>query len=130
MGVSPNKSPCRPPGTTQNVRGKPMTLDNALKDWAEWSNTQNHRLWFPKQSVVFSTGGINCWDDLENQVDSFICNAVDAAIHDLIPQETAAIYTKYIHATYRFPRFDFDQTIESAETNLSKALIKKGVAID
>jgi hypothetical protein len=107
-----------------------MTLDNALRDWAEWSNTQNHRLWYPQKSVGFATGGINCWDDLENQVDSYICNAVDTAIHDLQPIERAAIYTKYIHAVYRFPRQNFEQIIENAEQNLLKALDKKGVALD
>ena len=107
-----------------------MTLDNALRDWALWSNQQNTRLSYPQKSVGFSTGGINCWDDLADQVDSWLCNAIDASIHDLLILETATIYTVYCNAIYRHPRDEFDLHYQSAMDKLSKSLSKKGVVLD
>jgi hypothetical protein len=72
--------------------------------------------------------------DLENvaayeNLDRTLAEKTDAVINGLPPIEQCAIYHKYLHAVYRFPRGNLDDVLERAKNAIQAGLQRRDVWI-
>ena len=114
-------------------KGRNLLITDALKMWAAWQERYRLKLGYPAKSIGISSGGINCWDDLSDNVDGWICGEVDAAIVDLgraHPSQAAAVNHCYSASVFRFPRHNYPQLLENGIEWLARELKRRGLQID
>lgn len=107
-----------------------MQITEILNLWAKWQNNRNLRLGYPSKSLAIASGGLNCWDDLAEDVDGWMCGECEAAINDLQPEQFAAIHHNYLHAVYKFPRNDYPHILAGALNDLLVRLRRRGVVVE
>ena len=96
--------------------------------WAAWYRACKPRLGYPQASVGIHTGGINCYDDLEHEVDSYAAVTVDKLIDDLVPARRCAVRWAHLGEPWRFPRENEHQLYELACDDLEMGLNRWGLA--
>lgn len=85
---------------------------------------------YPKKA----SGGVTNYTsmDLDNvaayeNLDHDLAVRTNAAIDDLPPVESCAIYHKYLHAVFRFNREGLDAVLGRARENIKAGLRRRGV---
>lgn len=61
----------------------PASVAVALDCWASWMRTGRDGRGYPSKSCGFATGGIGCWDDLDESNSAHMAIAADGAIKGL-----------------------------------------------
>jgi hypothetical protein len=56
-----------------------------MECWVEWMRHGHGVKGYPQASVGFSSGGINCFDDMDSAASNYAARAVDGAIDSLDP---------------------------------------------
>ena len=110
-----------------------MIITDAMEMWAAWQERYQVNLGHSGKSPVIASGGINCWDDLAESVDSWICGEIDAAMDDLVrihPAQAAAVNHQYLHAVFRFPRGNLTELLGLALDWLFDDLTRRGVHVE
>jgi hypothetical protein len=102
-------------------------VERNLRNWVSWMHAGSKPDGYPK----WACGGITNYTsmDLDNiaayeSLDSGLAEATNAAIDDLAPVESCAIYHTYLHAVFRFNRTSLDDALARAREKL-KALLRK-----
>lgn len=116
-------------GTSDSDVHRICRLRGILEGWAEWMKRESVSLGYPKASIGFKTGGINCFDDLADAVDLATYQAVDAAIGSLPPVLSCAIHHCYLASVYRFGRMQYEDALALAHDRLIETLPKRGVVL-
>lgn len=81
-----------------------MELDfllNILDNWALWMRSDNHRLGYPKKSILLSSGGESVegvLDDMMQEMDLKHVEIIDALIEDLPKDLKMALYARYLRS--------------------------------
>ena len=108
-------------------------LSLLLEDWVEWCKLFKEKTGYPKKSAGFATGGINCYDDMEDSIKNDKYDSLTAAVKDLYDENqvyAAAIYMRYgISRVFRFPRDNFEQTLILAHDRLVIICKRKGIVL-
>lgn len=102
-----------------------------LEEWADWQKGYRVRIGYPGRSAGFCAGGYvsRTFDEMCEDSDRDISALVDAAINDLVPVQSAAIYRRYLGALFRSVRVPYETALIDAHIALMASLPKKGVAI-
>ena len=97
-----------------------IRLDWHLSNWRTWMHSgELSKLRAPAKSAGFMAGGYNNdFDSMCEIADVRAARAMDAMIESLPANETAAIHHRYLHAVYRFPRGNFEKSLQSARERL------------
>lgn len=66
-----------------SISGVPPSVAVALDCWAAWMRKGNYGIGYPKKSVGFVTGGINCFDDMGDEAENHLAISADGAIKGL-----------------------------------------------
>jgi hypothetical protein len=102
----------------------PNRVENYLILWAAWYRSCKPKLGYPSASIGIETGGINCYDDLEHQVDSYAAVTVDKLIGDLTASKQCAVRWAHLGEPWRFSRQNeqelYDQACEDLEMGLNR----------
>src|SRR5689334_1767432 len=85
-----------------------------LVRWAAWTRAHKPKLGYPAKSPGFATGGINCYDDLQESADDHACRTMDKLVEDLKPAPRAAVRHCHLGEVWRFPRNNYDELYEEA----------------
>ena len=110
-----------------------MVITDALELWADWQQRYRLKLGFPAKSMGIASGGVNCWDDVSDGVDSWICEVIEASVNDLSinhPAQAAAVNHRYCHAVFLFPRNSYADLLGKALDWLAEDLDRRGVYVD
>jgi hypothetical protein len=81
-----------------------MDLDfllNILDNWALWMRSDNHRLGYPKKSILLSSGGESvegAFDHMVEEMDLKHVETIDAIIEDLPKELKMALYARYLRS--------------------------------
>ena len=106
-----------------------MRLDDALMMWVVWIKRSRIDLRMSASSV-FCKDGLSCWDDLEDELDNWICRVVNVSVSDLKPLLYNAIVHKYLLERFRFPYEFYQIALLDARVSLQKMLISRHVILD
>lgn len=102
-------------------------LDGLLKEWASWVRRYKGAVQAGSGSAGMSSGGINCWDDVEGRVDAMRFDAVAAAVDGLDKAQRGAIDRQY------FPSAESQQPeqvlLYKAYSKLIMSLDRRGVVV-
>ncbi len=100
-----------------------------LEDWARWQGCYSMNLGYPSKSAGISSGGLQTFDDMCDQCDNAMMQAVDACVSDLQTIQQAAIMKRYgIAAVFRFNRVAYEDVLLSAHLSLMSAFKRKSIA--
>ena len=106
-----------------------MRLEDALIMWVGWIKRSRVDLRF-SASAAFCRDGLSCWDDLEDELDYWICRVVNVSVNDLEPLLYNAIAHKYLLERFRFPYEFYQIALIDARCCLQKILISRHVVLD
>lgn len=79
----------------------PDNADRLLRIWADYMRRGTVGKGAPTKSAGFATGGIGCWDDLEESVDSSLATEVNTILNDMTGQHYCAISNHYASRVWR-----------------------------
>lgn len=105
------------------------SVDIALRAWARWMSSSSHlqELTYPAVSPCFATGGINCWDDLEDAGDGYRVTTLDAIIDSLEITQRSAIYNRYLASLFRGRPGTLEEALSNAVWEIKKKMFEKGL---
>ena len=106
-----------------------MQLEHALELWAQWLKNSRINIGMASGSA-FSKNGLGCWEELEEEVDNWICEIVDTSVNDLIPLYQSAIFHKYLAEKFRFDYSLFEPSLNQSYQFLKKMLVSRHVILD
>ncbi len=113
---------------TVTVTQEEHLLDWHLRNWADWMRSGDGNLGYPHAACGCRGNGFHGdFDGLLEESDRTCAIALNAAIDDLPPIETAAIYHTYLYAVYRFPRGALDAALTRARAALVTKMNRKGL---
>jgi hypothetical protein len=106
------------------------TIDYYLDIWKRWMHAPDHlRLGYKRKVSAFATGGINCWDDQEEEVDQSAAHSMDAIIGSLPDLQKLAIemHCGLMVKVWASNRLDFDVLLTMAYRSIWSRLEQKGL---
>ena len=120
---------CATPGTsTGSGRMTDDRLEWHLLNWQLWMHSGHGVEGLPRSSVGLSSGGGQAaFDDLADASERRVAAACNAIIESLAPAPAAAIYNRYLHAVYRFPRDDQEAQFSRGRECVRVGLMAKGI---
>lgn len=80
----------------------PIDVDRLLRLWSDFMRLGTVGNGYPKRSAGISCGGINCWDDVEDELDSSRATEVNTVMNDLENRHYCAISNHYCSKVWRF----------------------------
>lgn len=104
-------------------------LDELLYLWERWmrSNQAYRELWYPDGAAGCVGGGYSqTFEDMLEQVDARVVEAVNGAVESLSPIEQCAVLHVHLHAVFRF-REPMEDVYQRARGLLKAALPMRGV---
>lgn len=115
-------------GSTAADLGTPARVEWHLDNWKRWKRTGNHQGAYGNCAVGLSTGGASKeFDEMAEDMDRRSAVILNTLIDDLPPAQSCAIYTRYLHSVFRFPRNNFESLLESAKRALGRGMAIKGI---
>ena len=107
-----------------------MRIKEIMLMWADWHRAGRSRLGYPSRAAVIATGGVNCWDDIAEGVDTWICSETETAVNDLEPIQACAIHHCYLHSVYRWPRGNYPEVLGVALDMVAERLKSLNVLVE
>ena len=106
----------------------PERLEWHLLNWRTWMYSGRGVEGLPRKSAGLTTGGGQAhFDDLADASERRVAAACNAVIEGLPPSQSAAIFSEYLHAVYRFPRDNRAQCLELAKEGVRAGLERRGI---
>lgn len=103
-------------------------LEWHCRNWADWMHSGRGVQGLPRSSVGLSTGGGQAsFDDLADGSERRVAAACNAIIEGLPPAVSAALFNKYLHAVYRFPRGNQEECLERGRQGVRAGLERRGI---
>lgn len=113
---------------TLAIAAVPMSVGNALAAWADWMRGDVVSEGLPSSSAGFATGGISCWDDLEEEGHAYAGAAVDVAVRKLDVVPRTCIEVIWLgHSYWENKRLDLEVTAAKGIEAIYLTLCEKGV---
>lgn len=105
-------------------------VGECLMMWKDAQDRGGMMLGFPKQSAVFSSGGVNCWDDIEDGAWHYIVTLMDTIIRDLpnVQRLSVLMVTGQMAKVFSFGRITIEEAFDLAVDNIWRKLHVWGVA--
>lgn len=107
-----------------------MKLQDTLTLWADWLKSSKISVGYSACSTGFSTDGSNCWNDFENEIDRWICEAVNASVNDLEAILARAIYHHYLSEDFLFGFNHYWGSLHLAHKQLERSLKQRHIVLD
>lgn len=104
----------------------PHRVDALLAMWALWMKAGSVGTGYPKKSAGIASGGINCWDDLSDEIDAHTVTTVNTILHDLDHRHYAAISNFYCGKMWNY-RGDETETLKAALVAFEKRAVNRGL---
>lgn len=106
-----------------------VMASRALEAWSEWMESPSdlRALWYPGKSAGFATGGINCYDDLEDGGAAILAQAIGQIVEELPLIQKSAIYHHYLATVWRAREGVLEQALEDGTLAVAKAMVVRGV---
>jgi hypothetical protein len=108
-------------------------LKYCLDVWREWMHHDNAKLGYPSKAACFATGGISCYDDMEEAADKAIVDAVNGVMASwrevnksyrcLVIEISLGLAPK----VFTFNRMSFEDALDDAHVSMEIGLRKRGV---
>lgn len=101
----------------------------ALLIWADWQRARSdlRELWYPRTAAGFASGGIGCYDDLAESLDSQMAQALDVIIEGLDLIERSAIHHHYLASVFRGREGVLEESLERAVIKIGRKLVERGL---
>ena len=106
-----------------------MTILEILDVWSNWHKHQPLKLGYPSKSLAIASGGVNCWDDVEQGVDTWIAGETESAINDLPPDQYIVIHRQYVNERLQTNQIVSGQLLTKAHETITSTLRRKGVVV-
>lgn len=105
------------------------SVDVALQAWARDQRRASYlrELTYPSVSPCFATGGINCWDDVEDSGEAYLALAMDSIIDSLELIQRSAICNRYLASVFRGREGTLEAALASAVTEIKRKMFEKGL---
>lgn len=109
-------------------------LKECLEIWRDWMRQGGVNIGYPKQSLVISSGGINCWDDWNDAGDSVVAGIVDAAMTDIkqdgLAHVAAAVEMSLglLPMVFTYRRMRYEDALELGHKRIYRKLQSEGMA--
>lgn len=105
-------------------------LVGLLEEWAHWQRGYRMKLGYPSRSCGVSSDAGSSFEDLCDSVDAQTMSTVDAVVNDLVPAQCAAVMKRYgVAVVFRFPRANYEQSLQDAHERLLVELPRKGCIV-
>lgn len=102
-----------------------------LETWATWMRGPDGPEGLPQRACGGLLSNFTTLDaDNEKaygRLDNWIAERVNAVVSDLAPAPKAAIYHRFLHAVYRFPRGNYVEILQSAMERIRDGLRERQV---
>lgn len=107
-----------------------FVADRGLHDWARWMRAPSdlREMWYPAKSAGFVTGGIGCWDDLEDECDSYRAQGVSVIVEQLEVTQKSAVYNRYLGCVFRGRPGVLEEELKAALDRVGREMIVRGLA--
>lgn len=102
-----------------------------LDTWRAWLKGDKGVKGYAERATYATSGGINCWDDLEEEVDGRIAVKVDVVMDDLLranPRYAYALRAEMLGEAVRF-RGDPIEIVPLASAEFLRRAIKAGIVV-
>ena len=106
----------------------PQSVASAMEDWSNWMRHGTGVKGYPGASVGFTTGGVNCFDDLDDAAANYAARAVDGAIDSLDHVSRTCIGIIWLGHTIRLNRINVEDKAIEAVRIIWRGLQIRGVA--
>lgn len=106
----------------------PQAVDRLLRIWAQYMKRGKVGNGYPKRSFVVLSGGVNCWDDFEEEVDSGTATEVNTIMGDLDNRHYCAISNFYCAKVWNF-RGDTPDFLLEAIADFGKRAQRRGLVM-
>lgn len=112
------------------MSGLEQTVDGALRQWAAWMRgpSEIRELGYPSEAAGFATGGISCYDDLDESVLSIQVHGVDVIIAELPVLERSAVHHTYLCCVFRAREGVLEQALANAIQVIGRKMVARGLA--
>jgi hypothetical protein len=103
-------------------------LEWHLLNWRDYMRSGSVTTGYPKHSIGVSTGGGQAhFDDLADASEHRVAISCNAIIEGLPPAQSAAIFSQYLHAVFRFPRGNREECLALAREGVRRGLDRRGI---
>ena len=114
--------------TTAIVKDESYWLDGIFQNWVRWMHSDELPEGLPDKGcggiVGYVSGGYDHGESYE-AIDARVAEITNAVIESLDASEQAAIYSRYLHAVFRFQRQQ--DVLEQARAHVAEGLKRRGV---
>ena len=108
--------------------GVPPSVSHALECWVKWMQGGEVTKGYPSRSCGFTSGGINCFDDMDAAAENYAGRAVDGAMSALDHTARTCIGIVWLGQTIIYRRIDVDLVVIEALQIIYRGLVARGVA--
>lgn len=102
-------------------------LEWHLWNWRTWMYSGKTVEGYPMASAGLRSIGQSDFDDMAEASDIRCARACNAIVEGLPPAQAAAVYRKWLHAVYRFPRGNFECCLAMAMDTIRAGLESRGI---
>ena len=106
----------------------PQSVASAMECWANWMRHGIGVKGYPTSSCGFASGGVNCFDDLDDAAASYAARAVDGSVEGLDHVSRSCIGIIWLGHTVRYNRIDVEEKATEAIRVIWRGLQIRGVA--
>ena len=110
------------------LAGVPESVAGALNCWVDWMHRSAGVAGYPKASIGFKTGGINCFDDLDDRASSYAARAVDGSMESLDSDQRSCIGHIWLDNVMPNRNIDVDKIAAEAVRIIYHGLQLRGAA--
>lgn len=105
----------------------PPAVVHAMDCWVNWMRGGVVGRGYPAKSLVFVNGGINCFDDMDDEAANYAARSVDGVVMglDLMPRTCIGIV--WLGHTIYYRRVDVEQVAKEAMQIIWRGLAARGV---
>jgi hypothetical protein len=108
--------------------GVPPSVVHALDCWAMWMRGGSVGKGYAPGSVGFSSGGITCFDDMDEAAFYVAAQAVDGIVKGFRPQQRDAICVIFLGSRTCYQLPDIDGMVIALLPVIYRGLVARGVA--
>lgn len=117
------------PGTSTGLgRMSDERLDWHFHNWKTWMYSGYGVEGLPRSSAGLSSGGgQSSFDDLADASERRVAAVCNTLIDDLPPSQSAAIYNRYLHSVWLFPRGNQAECFEQGREAVREGFERRGI---
>lgn len=108
--------------------GVPQSVVSAMDSWAKWMQHGAVGRGYSTHAVGFASGGINCYDDMQEEAENYAARTVDGAVNSLDHTSRTCIGIVWLGHSIYYRRINVEEKAQEAMRVIWRRLQVFGIA--